>query len=166
MRRFGNTEEGFFSGTRFRDSVFGWSIIFGPILISAILLKLFYKPEPIEPHYVFGCYVAESAPALNITREAILVDQPNRPSFSYSVKAAKQGYYLDVSPAMALTPAGDGHYVFQPALNQTYWPLLPPGYEQPARLRHLSDYRGRLNVYSRDGARFIYSRINSSKACF
>ncbi len=161
-----SADNGFFEGIRMRDRLLGWAIIFCPLLLLIILLKIFYRPELIDPSYVFGCYAADGAPRLEVTREGMRVDQPGYLSLAYTVEPEKQGYHLRVTPTAALMSGTGGRYAFVPSDNWFYWPLLPPGYDDPRRLRHLSDYRGRFVVYAQDSRRFTYVRITTPGACF
>lgn len=53
----------FLATIRMRDKLIGWAIIFTPLLAMLLLLKLCYRPEPIEPRYVYGCYASNVARA-------------------------------------------------------------------------------------------------------
>jgi hypothetical protein len=159
------SDDDFFAHIRMRDKLLGWSIIFVPIIVTFILLRVFHEPERIDPRNVFGCYASEQAPRLEIGANVIRIDQPDKLSLNYRVEAAKQGYDLHVDPDVAPIAVRD-RYMFGRTMNGSSWPLLPSAYDDPRRLRHLKDFRGRFYVYARDGTQLNYYRIASAGACF
>lgn len=154
----------------FRDvplkaKLIGWGIIVIPLAVLAILAATLLRPEPFDQRLVWGCYVADNAPALDIRKDAIHVIEPARRTFSYIAEPSKTSYQLNVRPALKLTHQPNGHYKFSSTQGiGFFWPLLPAPGKNRDRVRHPTEYAGRIEVAATEGA-VIYSRARKVDAC-
>ncbi|MCP3733660.1 hypothetical protein M9979_02025 [Sphingomonas sp. RP10(2022)] len=166
MQRLDGQDYDFFAGIKLRDKVFGWAIIFTPVLVMLILLKLFYQPESIEARYVYGCYSSNSGPRLLINTKTIMFDQSGVRPTGYVVRQEKQGYSIYPKANIILDRTIDGQFAFVISSYGTWFPLLPEHYDDPRRLRHLREFSGRFYTFSRQADKVVYSRITPRGACF
>jgi len=149
----------------FKAKVLGWGIIVIPLAVLAILAATFLRPEPFDQQLVWGCYVADNAPALDIRKDAIHVIEPAHRTFSYTAEPSKTSYQLNVRPALLLTREPTGRYKFSSTRGiGFFWPLLPAPGKNRDRVRHQSEYSGRIEVAASEGA-VIYSRTSKVGAC-
>lgn len=156
----------FFASVRFRDKLMGFSIIGLPIIATIIFLIFYVKPEPIERHYVFGCFDSPNAPRMIITNSLISFDQYGAKPSTYSIVSEKQGYSIKVDANAALADEFGGTFKIVEAPYPLRFAMLPPHYDDPLRLRHVRDFSGRLTIYSRDGDLIEYMRINPKGSCW
>ena len=156
----------FFSGARLRDRLIGWSIIFVPLILLVALGMIFLRPIPIPKDNVLGCYLANGAPALTVSRDWIRIEEPQRRKFMYVAEPDKFGYRLAVAPAMSLRRQRSGAYLFaQDSSGAGYfWSLLTAESDNPQEMRKPSEYGGRFQVIADDGRAVIYTRI-AKKVC-
>lgn len=137
----------------------------GPLIALVVAALLFLRPEPIDQAVVFGCYSANHAPNLSVGAKVIRIVEPDRRALRYVAEPSKEGYDLQVEPALALSPEGDGRLAFKETVGiGFFWPLLPAGARNDLRLKHPSEYGGRFRMYATDGGEVTYSRI-SRVAC-
>lgn len=155
----------FFAMISMRDKLIGWAIIFTPMLAMLLLLKLCYRPETIEPRYVYGCYATKLAPRLFIDAKSISFDNSSISPTGYEVRAEKQGYSLDTKAKVILDRTTGGQFAFVISSYGTSLPLLPEHYSEPRYLRHLSEFSGKFYAFSRQGDEVVYSRITPKGAC-
>lgn len=156
----------FFSAASLRDKLLGWSIIVGPLILLAGLGMIFLRPSPISKNTVVGCYVAQGAPALEVSPEGIRIEEPQRRKFMYIAEPDKFGYRLVVHPAMSLRRHRSGEYLFAQDARGTgyFWPLLTAYSDDPKEMRKPSDFGGRFEVIADDGRAIIYERV-AKKVC-
>jgi hypothetical protein len=155
----------FFAAIRMRDKVVGWAIIVIPVLAMLLLLKLYYRPESLEPRYVYGCYASEVAPRLLIDAKLISFDQSILSPTGYEVRAEKQGYSIYPKANIILDRTTGGKLAFATSPYGTSPPLLPEHYSDPRRLRHLSQFSGKFYAFSRHANEVVYSRVTPKGAC-
>ncbi|TCP95284.1 hypothetical protein C8J46_11413 [Sphingomonas sp. PP-F2F-A104-K0414] len=155
----------FFATIRMRDKLIGWAIIFTPLLAMLLLLKLCYRPEPIEPRYVYGCYASNVAPRILIDERLISFDNSRLSPTSYEVRAEKQGYSIYMKANIILDRTTGGQFAFVTSPYGTSLPLLPEHYSEPRYLRHLSEFSGKFYVFSRQADEVVYSRMTPKGAC-
>lgn len=137
----------------------------GPLVALFVAGLLFLRPEPIDQAVVFGCYSADHAPNLSVGAKIIRIAEPDRRTLRYVAEPSKDGYDLQVEPALALSPEGDGKLVFKETVGSGFfWQLLPAGERSGLRLEHPSEYGGRFRMYATNGKEVTYSRI-SRVAC-
>ena len=154
-----------FKDVPLKAKVIGWGIIVIPLAVFAILAATFLRPEPFNQRLVWGCYVADNAPALDIRKDAIHVIEPARRTFSYIAEPSKTSFQLTVRPALLLTREPAGHYEFSSTRGiGFFWPLLPVPGKNRDRVRHPSEYAGRIEVAAAEGA-VIYTRTSKVDAC-
>jgi hypothetical protein len=156
----------FFAAIRLRDKVFGGAIMFTPVLAMLLLLKLFYRPEPLDPRYVYGCYASDAAPRLLIDAKSISFDQSRLSPTGYEVRAEKQGYSIYPKGDIILDRTTGGQFAWVVSPYGMSIPLLPEHYLNPQRLRHLSQFSGKFYAYSRQADEVVYSRVTPKGACF
>lgn len=155
----------FFQDVPFKAKLIGWGIIVIPLAALVILAVTFVRAEPFDQRLVWGCYIADNAPALDIREDAIYIVEPARRTFSYIAEPSKTSFQLNVRPALRLTREPAGHYKFSstPGVG-FFWPLLPAPGKNRDRVRHPSEYAGRIEVSATGGA-VVYSRTNRVDAC-
>lgn len=114
---------------------------------------------------MWGCYVADGSPPLDIRRDTIYIIEPARRTFSYIAEPSKTSYQLNVRPALLLTREPTGRYEFSPTRGDGYfWPLLPTPGKNRDRVRHPGEYAGRIEIAA-DGGGVVYSRTSDVRAC-
>jgi hypothetical protein len=155
----------FFAAISMRDKLAGWAIIFTPVLAMLILLELFYRPEPLEPQYVYGCYASDAAPRLLIDAKSISFDQLGLRPTGYEVRAEKQGYSIYPKANIILDRPVGGQFAWVLSPYGMSFPLLPEHYVDPQRLRHLRQFSGKFYAYSRQADQVVYSRVTPKRAC-
>ena len=155
----------FFATISMRDKLIGWAIIFTPVLAMLLLLKLCYRPEPIEPRYVYGCYASKVAPRLLIDAKSISFDNSGISPTGYEVRAEKQGYSIYTKAKIILNRTTGGQFAFVASPYGTSLPLLPEHYSEPRYLRHLSEFSGKFYAFSRQADEVVYSRMKPKGAC-
>jgi hypothetical protein len=154
----------------FRDvplkaKVVGWAIIFIPLFALVFLGAMFLRPEPIAQRLVWGCYVADDAPPLDIRKDAIYIIEPARRSLSYVAEPSKTSYQLSVRPALLLTRELSGRYAFVPTRGDGFfWPLLPAPGKNRDRVRHPEEFAGLIRIAADVGG-VVYSRTRDADAC-
>jgi len=154
-----------FQNVPLKAKVIGWGIIFIPFAALVLLGIMFLRPEPIDQRLVWGCYVADSSPPLDIRRNTIYIIEPARRTFSYIAEPSKTSYQLNVRPALLLTREPTGRYEFSPTRGDGYfWPLLPTPGKNRDRVRHPGEYAGRIEIAA-DGGGVVYSRTSDVRAC-
>jgi hypothetical protein len=145
----------------------GWGIMLIPFLVVVLLIMLVTRREPMANALVVGCYAARqaSAPWLLVEPARIRVGGEQGRSFTYAVETSQFGYYLSVSPALALKAQADGSHAF---INQRgigyMWRLLPNS-SDPADLRNPEDYSGRFLVPVLDNRLLEYVRTENAHTC-
>jgi len=154
-----------FQNVPLKAKVIGWGIIFIPFAALVLLGIMFLRPEPIDQRLVWGCYVADGSPPLDIRRDTIYIIEPARRTFSYIAEPSKTSYQLNVRPALLLTREPTGRYEFSPTRGDGYfWPLLPTPGKNRDRVRHPGEYAGRIEIAA-DGGGVVYSRTSDVRAC-
>ncbi|WP_371432825.1 hypothetical protein [Novosphingobium sp.] len=158
--------DAFFAKVPFRAKLLGWGILLGPLLVLVLLARVFLRPEPMPSELVYGCYIADNAPWLEVEPGRIRVGDAERHAFAYVLEPAKEGYRLSVSPAMALNPQPNGRYEFRNERGIGYfWPLLPKSSDLPRDLRSPKDFGGRFSITARDSRDVLYVRSSRAEAC-
>ncbi len=165
MQRPEGRDYDFFATISMRDKLIGWAIIFTPVLAMLLLLKLCYRPEPIEPRYVYGCYASKVAPRLLIDARSISFDNSSISPTGYEVRAEKQGYSIYTKAKVILDRTTGGQFAFVTSSDGAWLPLLPKHYSDPRYLRHLSEFSGKFYAFSRQADEVVYSRITPKGAC-
>ena len=160
------TRNDFFSSIPFKDAVIGWGIIVIPLVTLFALAMIFLRPQPIDRAAVLGCYVAQGAPALDVTMDAIRIDAPPWQKFTYTVEPFKEGYQFTVEPALNLHPTDNGKYSWFLEKGIGYfWTLLPKNSNDSRMMDSPKDYGGRFQVIASDGASVIFKRTLNVEAC-
>jgi hypothetical protein len=154
-----------FQDVPFKAKIIGWGIIVLPLATLALLAAIFLRPAAIDQRLMWGCYVAEDAPPLDIRSDAIHIIEPARRTFSYLAEPSKTSYQLNVRPALWLTREPNGRYAFSETRGVGFfWPLLPAPGRNRDRVRHPQEYAGRFAVAA-DGRTVIYGRTSDTRAC-
>jgi hypothetical protein len=155
-----------FQDVPLKSKIIGWGIIVAPLASLFLLGAIFLRPDPIDQRLVWGCYVADGAPALAVQGNLIRVLDGKRRSLNYVAEPYKEGYRLMVQPALYLVPSAGGGYTFTQGRGIGYfWPLLARGSDEPRKVRSPQDYGGRLSLIASDGTQVIYVRLGNRKVC-
>jgi hypothetical protein len=153
-------------GVPLKARAIGLGIVLGPLVILVLLGAIFLRRAPIDPRLVWGCYVAEGAPALAIEADRIRVLDGTKRALSYVAEPGKEGYRLSVHPALQLKPSARGRYGFvQNPGTGYFWPLLTAGSDNPRSMRLPQDFGGRLGLVAADGTTVMYARSGNERAC-
>ena len=155
----------FFATISMRDKLIGWAIIFTPMLAMLLLLKLCYRPEPIDPRYVYGCYDSKVAPRILIDVKSVSFYGSSISPTDYEVIAEKQGYSIYTKANLIRDRTTGSQFAFVRSPDETWFPLLPEHYSEPRYLRHLSEFSGKFYAFSRQADEVVYSRITPKGAC-
>lgn len=157
--------ESLFQDVPLKAKVIGLGIIFIPLVALVLLSTIFLHPEPIARRSVWGCYVADNAPPLDIRKNAIYIIEPARRTLSYVAEPSKTSYQLSVRPALLLTREPSGRYAFYPTRGDgLFWPLLPAPGKNRDRVRHPEEFAGLIQIAA-DGGGVVYSRTENAEAC-
>lgn len=144
-------------------------IVAGAVIILAALAFVnvkFSKPTTVDGRFVLGCYKAKGAPALKISPHEISIIEPSHRSFHYSVEQSKDGYQLDVTPALGLHRTEDGSLAFKAEKGIGYfWPLLSGENRGSRKIQELNDYGGQFSIISWDLQLVTYRRVNGIGEC-
>lgn len=155
----------FFQDVPFKAKIIGFGIIFIPIVSLVLLGLIFVRAEPIDQRKVWGCYIADAAPPVDIREDAIYIIEPARRKFTYEIYRPRDSYLLRVSPALRLERQAGGRYAFSERRGVGYfWSLRPEIGVNSGKVREAKDYAGRIELEA-DDATIIYSRVSNNSAC-
>ncbi|RYD44329.1 MAG: hypothetical protein EOP63_06140 [Sphingomonadales bacterium] len=155
----------FFDGVSLRDQAIAGGIIFLPFATLVILAAIFMRAEPIDPRVIWGCYVADGAPALSVEPNKIQILDGTHRSLSYAAEF-KRTYVLTVQPALRLSSSKDGQYSFVEGRGSGYfWDLLAVGSDNPTSVRSPQDFGGRIGLVTTESTTVIYVRSESGSHC-
>lgn len=154
-----------FDGVAFRDLAIAGGIIFIPFATLVILAAIFMRAEPIDQREIWGCYVADGAPALSVEAGKIHILDGTHRSLSY-VADYKRTYGLTVQPALQLSSSTDNQYSF---INGRgigfFWQLLAAGSDNPRSLSSPHDFGGRIRLVTTESTTVIYVRSADGSPC-
>lgn len=155
----------FFATISMWDNLIGWTVLFTPVLTMLLLLKLCYRPEPIDPRYVYGCYESKVAPRILIDAKSISFDNSSISPTDYEVRAEKQGCSIYTKAKFILDRTTGSQFAFVRSPYGTWFPLLAEHYSEPRYFRRLSEFSGKFYAFSRQADEVIYSRMTPKGAC-
>jgi hypothetical protein len=156
----------FFNKASPKDRAIAWGILVIPLFTLFILGMMLLRREPMEQRIIWGCYVADGAPALKVERDFIRILDGSGRSLRYSVMPQKDGYSMLVEPALMLVPAAEGRLEFRADQGTGYfWALLPKASNYGRRMRSPDDFGGGFVLVTQGNDNVVYVRTIIGSSC-
>jgi hypothetical protein len=152
-------------GESFDSKIFPLLGLLGAVLGISLFLLFKPNPPPLPAHAsVFGCYVAENAPAIMIDDAGINVRQIDAPTVKFRIGRHKIGIHMDPEESISLQNSSKGYrFSFDSERQSLYWPFFRFVGNTRYSVRDENEIGG-IAIVSDEGSIVLFSRSDAG-AC-